>query len=344
MKHTAPPAVVMFAMGGTIASTSVEGRAGADVSLSGEELLHALPGLDSIASVTVRSFLKVPSGDLTMQDVLQLATEIRGEVERGTGGVVVTQGTDTLEEVAYALDLLLHVDAPVVVTGAMRNASLPGSDGPANILAAVKVALSEDARGMGAVVVFNDEIHAARLVRKRHTTSTATFGSPLAGPLGLVTEDRVSIFLRPLGRLQIQVGTDAPDVKVALISVAFDDDGALLQPAALAGYQGAVVAAFGAGHVPRTIVPRLRELNERMPVVVASRTFAGEMLRATYAYPGGEMDLLANGLIFAGALDAPHARILLRLLLIAGASRQVIARAFDSALTGREDIIVAGHT
>src|SRR5207247_4932372 len=214
MKHTAPPAVVMFAMGGTIASTSVEGRAGADVSLSGEELMHALPGLDSIASVTVRSFRKVPSGDLTMEDVLQLAAEIRSEVESGTGGVVVTQGTDTLEEVAYALDLLLHLDAPVVVTGAMRNSSLPGSDGPANMLAAIKVASSEDARGMGALVVFDDEIHAARFLRKRHTTSPATFGSPLVGPLGLVTEDRVSIFLRPRGRMHIKVRAEAPDAKI----------------------------------------------------------------------------------------------------------------------------------
>jgi len=333
----------MFALGGTIASASVAGRAGADVSLSGEELLRVLPSLDSIASVTVRSFRKVPSGDLTMHDVLELAAAIRSEVDGGTRGVVVTQGTDTLEEVAYALDLLLHVEAPVVVTGAMRNSSLPGSDGPANMLAAIKVASSEAARGMGALVVFNDEIHAARFVRKRHTTSPATFGSPLAGPLGLVTEDRVSVFVRARGRLHVQVGAEAPDVKVALISVAFDDDGGLLQPPALVGYQGAVVAAFGAGHVPRKIVPRLRELNERMPVVVASRTFAGDMLRATYSYPGGEMDLLSNGLIFAGALDAPHARILLRLLLMARASREVIVRAFESAMAARDDMTVAGR-
>ena len=343
MESAGPPAVAMFALGGTIASASVAGRAGADVSLSGEELLRVLPGVDSIASVTVRSFRKVPSGDLTMHDVLELAAAIRSEVDGGTSGVVVTQGTDTLEEVAYALDLLLHVEAPVVVTGAMRNSSLPGSDGPANMLAAIKVASSEDARGMGALVVFNDEIHAARFVRKRHTTSPATFGSPLVGPLGLVTEDRVSIFLRPRGRMHIKVRAEAPDARVALVSVAFDEDGALLHPAVLAGYQGAVVAAFGAGHVPRKIVPRLRELNERMPVVVASRTFAGDMLKATYAYPGGEMDLLSSGLIFAGALDAPHARILLRLLLMTGASREVIARAFESAISTPDDVIIAGR-
>jgi len=238
------------------------------------------------------------------------------------------------------LDLLWDGPLPIVVTGAMRNASLPGADGPANVSSAVAVAASEAARGLGAVVVLNDEIHAARFVRKRQTTSTATFGSPLTGPLGEVVENRVRVYLRPPGRLTIRLPRSRPAVKVALVTVTLDDEGALLSSEALGSYQGAVVAAFGAGHVPRHLVPRLRALNERMPVVVATRTFGGEMLRSTYAYPGGEMDLLAQGLVFAGAYDALHARVLLQLLLMAGADRDLIARTFSQGMTNVGHMLV----
>lgn len=275
----------------------------------------------------------VPSGDLTMSDAVAVAEAVRLALAEGASGAVVTQGTDTLEEVAFILDLLLDVDAPVVVTGAMRNASLPGADGPSNLLSAVRVAADESARGMGTLVVFNDEIHAARFVRKRSTTSTATFGSPLTGPLGVVVEDRVSVFVRPRGRVLIRLPATAPLRRVALIPIGFDDSGDMLDAAATMSCDGVVVAAFGAGHVPRRLVPALRALDHRIPVVIASRTFAGDLLASTYSYPGGEMDLRAAGLMFAGAYDAVHARILLALLLMAGAPRAEIARAFAMGLT-----------
>ena len=177
------PAVVIFTLGGTIASVADPGGA-AEVRLSGTELLAAVPQVGAAAQVEVRSFRQVPSGDLTLADVVALAGEIRRSIGAGADGVVVTQGTDTLEETSYALDLLLDGDAPVVLTGAMRSASLPGADGPANLVAAVRVAASREACGLGVLVVLNDEIHAARFVRKRHTTSTASFGSPLAGCSG----------------------------------------------------------------------------------------------------------------------------------------------------------------
>ena len=336
----ARPRIDLFALGGTIASVSKPGAAGADIGLTGEDLVGALPALGAIASVDVHSLKQVPSGDLTMADVLALADEIDKSIAEGARGVVVTQGTDTLEEVAFALDLLIDSEVLIVVTGAMRNASLPGADGPANVTAAVAVAASEAARGLGAVVVLNDEIHAARFVRKRHTASTATFGSALAGPLGEVVENRVRIFVRPPGRLTIKLPLPRPLVKVALLPVTLGDEGDLISTAALSSYQGAVVAAFGGGHVPRRLVTRLRTLNDLMPVVIASRTFGGEMLRSTYAYPGGEMDLLAQGLIFAGAYDALHARVLLQLLLMAGAGRDLIARTFDEGMTHGGHLIV----
>jgi L-asparaginase len=334
------PTISLFALGGTIASAPSAGHQGAQVSLTGEALLSGLPDADAVARFRVNSFRQVPSGDLTMRDVLALVAAIRREIVEGTEGIVVTQGTDTLEEVAFVLDLLVDLRVPVVVTGAMRNSSLPGADGPANLMAAIQVAASGDAAGLGTLVVFNDEIHAARFVRKRHTTSTATFGSPLTGPIGYVVEGRVYFLLHLPGRIQVALPADPPETRVALIPTVFDDDGSMLSDAATAPYQGIVVAAFGAGHVPARIAPLLQKVSERIPVVVASRTVSGEMLRRTYAYPGGEMDLLSRGLIFAGAYDAIHARVLLQLLLMAGAGRETIARTLESGLTTKGDLLV----
>jgi L-asparaginase len=335
------PAISLFALGGTIASATQKGSEGARVGLTGEDLLAAVPGLESIARIRVHSFRQVPSGDLTMRDILALIDAIRNQLAHGAQGIVVTQGTDTLEEVAFVLDLLLQTDLPIVVTGAMRNASLPGSDGPANLAVAVRVAASAEAHGNGALVVFNDEIHAARFVRKRHTTSTATFGSPLTGPIGYVVEGRVRLLLQVPGRIFIELAPEPKEARVALIPIVFDDDGSSLSVTATAPYQGVVVAAFGAGHVPAPLAPILQRLNERIPVVVASRTFAGDMLHQTYAYPGGEMDLLSRGVVFANAYDALHARVLLQLLLMAGASRATIARTFEAGPAARGTVVIS---
>jgi L-asparaginase len=162
----------------------------------------------------------------------------------------------------------------------MRNSSLPGSDGPANLLASIAVAASPRARGLGTVVVFNDEIHASRHVRKRHTSSTATFGSPLTGPLGCVSEGRERILVRLDGRLHVRVPPNAPDVRVAQVAVSFDDDGRLIEAVPSLGYGGLVVAAFGGGHVPSWIVPILATVASQIPIVLASRTNAGEGLTA----------------------------------------------------------------
>jgi len=324
------PKLVIFALGGTIASSAGPGE-GATIRISGAELLGAIPQARDIADVEVHGLTMAPSGDLRLADMIGLRAAIGKAIGTGAAGVVVTQGTDTLEETAYALDLLTTFGQPIAVTGAMRHAGLPGSDGPANLLAAIRVAASQEAAGLGAVVVFNDEIHAARHVRKRHTSSTATFGSPLTGPLGYVTEDRVRVLLRPNGRLHIRIPDDAAEVRVAQVGVFFDDDGRLVRAVPSLGYEGMVLAAFGGGHVPSWIAPILGEVSGRIPVVLASRTTAGENLRSTYGYPGSESDLIARGLIPAGGLDPAHATVLLRLLLMAGVQRGTLGRCFEQA-------------
>ena len=324
------PKLIIFALGGTIASSAGPGE-GATIRISGADLLGGVPQAHDLADIEVHGLSMAPSGDLRLVDMFGLRSEIGKAIDAGAAGVVVTQGTDTLEETAYALDLLTAFGQPIACTGAMRHAGLPGSDGPANLLAAIRVAASPAAQGLGAMVVFNDEIHAARHVRKRHTSSTATFGSPLTGPLGYVTEDRVRILLRPNGRLHIRIPDDAAEVRVAQVGVYFDDDGRLIRSVPSLGYQGMVLAAFGAGHVPSWIAPILGEVSSQIPVVLASRTNAGETLRGTYGYPGSESDLIARGLIPAGGLDPAHATVLLRLLLMAGIERDALEWCFEQA-------------
>jgi L-asparaginase len=224
----------------------------------------------------------------------------------------------------------------------MRNPTLPGADGPANLLAAVRVAASGAARGIGTVVVMNDEIHAARHVRKTHTQSPAAFRSAGAGPIGWVSEGSIRIPLRPADRHHVRLPDGPTSHEVALVGVWPGDDGRILGAAGDLGYDGLVVEGMGGGHVPSAAVGPLEELAARMPVVLASRTGGGETLARTYDAPGSEMDLLARGLIPAGVLDGPKARILLALLLRSGASREEIHAAFGHRSEGLQAAVPEG--
>jgi len=324
------PRVTVFALGGTIASSADSGE-GATVRISGPELVGSLPGASEIAAIDVRTIRMVPSGDLRLADLFELRFLVEAAAGSGLDGVVVTQGTDTLEETSYALELLTALDAPIAFTGAMRNSSVPGSDGPANLLAAIRVAASSEARGLGTVVVFNDEIHSSRHVRKCHTSSTSTFASPSIGPLGYVSEGRVRVLMRPNGRLHVRVPDGAADVRIGQMTVLFDDDGRGIGAMPSLGYDGLVVATLGGGHVPSWIVPIVAKVAEEIPVVFTSRTNAGESLTKTYAYPGSESDLISHGLVPAMNVGTSHATVLLRLLLMAGIEREALTWCFEQA-------------
>jgi L-asparaginase len=324
------PKVAVFSTGGTIAS--VRGTNGAaSPNLTAEDLVAAVPQLADIADVVAIRFRQVASSELTISDLIVLSGQIAGAVAGGSVGSIVTQGTNTLEETSFVLDLLWDRDEPLILTGAMRHPDLPGADGPANLLAAARVATSSVAHGLGALIVFNDEIHLPLFARKTHTSSPATFRSPMAGPIGWIIENRVRIALSPVVRHHISI-RHPPDVvpPVALMKVTLGDDGRILPAIHSLGYEGLVVEATGGGHVPAAMVERLATLAGAMPVVLASRTGAGEVLKGTYGISGSETDLLRRGLIHGGSLDGLKARLLLTLLLLAGVERERISEAFQA--------------
>ena len=319
-----------MAYGGTIAS-AVKPGVGALPSIDVGELASQIPGIGECAQLIAQQARLVPSPHMTFDDLMSLAAGSIDAIASGSKGVVITQGTDTIEEIAFGLDLLVSSHAPVVVTGAMRNASMPGADGPANLLASVRVAACDNASGLGTVVVFNDEIHAARFVRKSHAQSPSTFASHHGGRLGWLAEGGVRIVLRPCRRYHIDVPDGAQARPVCLYKMGLGDDGRLMEQLPQAGFEGVVIEGFGGGHVTREVAApgRIEALIDTMPVVLATRAGSGELLRATYGgFAGSETDLIERGVIYAGALDGPKARVLLTLLLMAGADRARIAQTF----------------
>ena len=329
------PRVALFSLGGTIASTSDQGDSGGvSPTLGSADLLAGLGGSvhDGMA-VTATSVRQLPSSDLVVEDLVELAARITAAFEAGAVGAVVTQGTSTIEETAFALELLVASDRPIVVTGAMRNPTLYGADGRANLSAALHVAASPLAAGVGAVVVFNDEIHAARFVRKSHTSIPSAFVSSMVGPIGYVTEHKVRVVTRP-PRIAMAASAYRRAVgPVALVTMTIGDDGRIFDVLPSLGYAGVVIEGFGGGHLPARAVPAVQRLVEHVPVVLASRTGAGEILERTYSFAGGEIDLLRRGLLSAGYLDGLKARVLLSHCLAShdddSAARDQFARTVD---------------
>jgi len=321
--------VHVIALGGTVAMTSTGSEQGVRPTLDAQALVQAVPQLATVAEIAAETFRTVPGAHLRIADIVALAEHIA--TLPSSEGVVVTQGTDTLEQTAYLLELLVEGDRPIVVTGAMRAPQQPGADGPANLLSSVRVAASEAARGIGVVVVLDDVIHAARFVRKSHTARPSAFASPTVGPIGWIAEDRVRIPHRPSRPVTIDPQLLGNIPPVALLPVTFGDDGALLRSVVPAGYAGLVVQAFGAGHVPEWLVQDLAEIAGSIPVVLSSAVGSGELFASTYGFPGSERDLLGRGIISATALDGPRARLLLSLLLASGADRDAITAAFAGA-------------
>jgi L-asparaginase len=338
------PRIDLFALGGTIAARP--GKRGMKVGLGADDLLRAIPDLEAIADIRAETVSRSPSSDLALDDLYALAARIQVMADAGeSDAVVVTQGTNTLEETAFLLDLVLRVDIPVVMTAAMRNPKLTSSDGPGNVLAAVRVAAAPWAKAsaVGVLVAMLDQVWAAVDIAKTQTSRLDAFCSPSTGPVATLVEDRVIPLMLPVREWKraLQRCVDsAPAAQftsksgpVALLWLALGEQGALLDSLLSdrrhLGYGGVVLGAMGGGHVPGKLVDRLADLAARLPVVVASRTGGGPLLRQTYEGPGSEMALRSCGLIYAGRLPPLKARLLLDLLLRAGIDRTEMAAMFD---------------
>lgn len=310
--------IAIVPLGGTIV-----GERAADGGYAPSLEPAVLEGLLGTAAAAATSFVmiesvSVPSADLTLDDVVRVHADARAHVLDGANGVVVLCGTDTLEEVAFGLDALWDLDAPLVVTGALRTPDAPGADGPANFIAAVAVATDTRSSGRGCLVVLNDEIHAARYVRKRHPSNPAAFRSSPVGSVGAVAEGRVQFFARTPRPPAVRLVGDGRPAPVALLTFAVGDSANLVESVEAAGYRGLVIEGSGGGSVSTRWADALAALATRIPVVYASRTGTGPVLQATYGGGGGEVALIRHGIRPAGDLDALKARVLLSLVIGGG--------------------------
>ncbi|MGI6852099.1 asparaginase [Mesorhizobium sp. 1B3] len=312
------PHVLLVSTGGTITMTEGAG-AGIVPTLTGEDLVRAVPDLARIADFDVVSYSTKPGASLTLDDLVAIAELIDSRVGEGFAGAIVVQGTDTIEETAFVLDTLIVSERPVVVTGAMRGARAPGADGPANLLAAGIVAGAAQFAGLGTLVVLNDEVHAARFVRKAHTSLPSAFTSPGFAPIGRVIEGQAQCLARLRRLPALARPAFTADGPVALLQPFLGDDGRILEALPGLGYRGAVIEAMGAGHLPETFCEKINRLASVMPVVLATRVAAGPTFERTYAFAGSETDLIARGVIPAGDLAGNKAALLLRLLIACGA-------------------------
>ncbi|HDM8934647.1 TPA: asparaginase [Staphylococcus aureus] len=270
--------------------------------------------INQYAQIDELNPFNVPSSHMTIQHVKQLKDIILEAVtNKYYDGFVITHGTDTLEETAFLLDLILGIEQPVVITGAMRSSNEIGSDGLYNYISAIRVASDEKARHKGVMVVFNDEIHTARNVTKTHTSNTNTFQSPNHGPLGVLTKDRVQFHHMPYRQQALENVNDK--LNVPLVKAYMGMPGDIFSFYSREGIDGMVIEALGQGNIPPSALEGIQQLvSLNIPIVLVSRSFNG-IVSPTYAYDGGGYQLAQQGFIFSNGSNGPKARLKLLVAL-----------------------------
>lgn len=322
------PRIAIYFTGGTISMRIDPVTGGAVPALSGEEIIALVPGLEGIADFDPINFGRWPGPHVTPDRMLDLSKSIRASLDDpAIHGVVVTHGTDTLEETAYFLDLTVDSEKPVVLVGAMRNSSELSWDGPENLRSAVRAAADPATRGLGVTVVMDSRIIAASEATKTHTESTDTFQSRDFGPLGLVDKDRVIVARRPAARETI--AADAIETRVDVIKIYAGADGRFIDFAVGDGARGLIIEGLGRGNVTVAALPAIeRAISAGIPVVITSRCPRGRVLD-TYGYEGAGRQLKMMGAILGGMLPSHKARIKLMLLLGAGRNADEIRDSFE---------------
>lgn len=322
--------ILVLHTGGTIAMSEDEN--GAVAPGTENPLNHFKNPFGSEYELLIENIFNIPSPHMDPARMLQLKERIMEAHEKEQiDGVVITHGTDTLEETAYFLDLTVPLKIPIVVTGAMRSANEIGSDGLYNFKTAILTAASPEASGMGVLVVMNDEIHTARYVTKTHTTNVATFRTPTFGPIGLILRDEVRFFEKLLHHVSLPIDQVVDHVYLFKAYAGMDPE--LLEMAANAQTNGVVIEALGAGNLPPRVLPALEKLlSLQIPVVLVSRSFNG-IAQEVYAYPGGGVQLKQMGVTFCHGLNGQKARIKLLVGLSAGLSGEKLATFVSEAIS-----------
>ena len=321
--------VAVIFNGGTISMTLDPRIKAAVPTLSGEEIMSMVTGIEKYAEIESYTFSNMPGPHMTPEIMLDLSRYIKKLLIReDICGVVVTHGTDTLEETAYLLHLTIDNPKPVIVTGSMRNGSELGYDGPANLSAAICTAISKEARNRGVLVCLNDELNCASEVTKTHSMHLNTFQSPEFGPIGII-DNNVAIFYRDSLKKE-HIITDKIENRVDLIKACAGMDSKLIDFCVEQGARGLVIEAMGRGNIPPEMAKGVEKAIEKgVAVVMVSRCFKGRVLDS-YGYPGGGKELRNAGVIFGDSLPGQKARIKLMLALAKTTNIEEIERMFES--------------
>jgi L-asparaginase len=326
------PKVSVLATGGTIA-TRRRADGSSVAAASAEELLASLPALPDV-EVVVDDVFRIGSYRMTLERMAQLAARARGHLADGAAGVVVTHGTDTIEETALFLELFVDGERPVVLTGAQRAADAPDSDGPRNLAEAIAVAVDPDSAGRGAMVVFDGTVYPARGIRKAHTLASTAFVAPDGGTLGWVHDGRVQLGARRTAGAALDLSAfDAARARVDIVAIYPGADATALHAFAAAGARGVVLEGTGAGNANPEICAAVAELCAAGVVVVTATRVEQGPVAAIYG-DGGGIDLLAAGAVPAGRLRPSQARICLAALLGVRNDVTVVREELPALLSG----------
>ena len=307
--------IAVIFTGGTISMTINKDTNAAAPSLSSADIMSLVQNIKEVVDLELIDFSAIPGPHMTPEKMMDLKRVVQQKIDQeDINGVVITHGTDNLEETAYLLDLSLDIKKPVVMTGSMRNASELGYDGPSNLASAILTAMSPDSHHRGVLVVLNDDINAACEVTKTHTMALDTFKSPGLGPLGIVDSNDVIYYRKQMFK-PAKIQTDHIEPDVALLKSAAGMDAKILDFLVESNVKGIVIEAMGRGNLPPGMLPGIEKaIQSGIPVVLVSRNLLGRVL-PSYGYPGGGLTLKKLGVIFASHLNGQKARICLMLAL-----------------------------
>jgi L-asparaginase len=320
--------IIIIFTGGTI-SMKKDGNTNAAVPvMSGEDILKLIPCIESLADINFLDFGMMPGPHMTPNKMWELSKLINKKIKlEGYDGVVVTHGTDSLEETAYLVDLTYNASMPVIFVGSMKNSDQSGWDGPSNLIGAVHTAISDEARNRGVLVVMNDEIHSASQVTKTNTHTLDTFKSKEFGPVGFVDNDKVYFYFNFIKRQYIS--TECLNSSVDLIKCGCGMNDRLLRLCVDSGAHGIIIEGMGRGNIPPEMVPGVEyALSKNIPVILVSRCLMGKVFD-DYGYEGAGKELTEKGVILGDNLPGQKARIKLMLALGHTNNMQEIKEIFE---------------